>query len=70
MIFLLAGAATSTALVVLNKIRFPEFNRNMIVDQHPAQIVDSRSLHYDIIFGADFLDKCRITLDYDTNLVQ
>ncbi len=42
----------------------------MIVDQHPALIVDSMSLCYNIIFGADFLDKCVITLDYKNNLVQ
>ncbi len=41
----------------------------MIVDQHPALIVDYTSRCYDMIFGADFLDKCGITLDYDNNLV-
>ncbi len=42
----------------------------MIVDQHPALIIDSMSLHYDIIFGANFLDKCNITLDYENHQVQ
>ncbi len=68
-IFLLAGATTSMAPVVLNEIKFPEFNHKMIVDQHPPLIIDSMSLCYDIIFGADFLDECRITLNYDNNLV-
>ncbi len=58
------------ALVALNRIRFPEFNCNIIVDTHPAFIVDSTSLCYDIIFGADFLDKCGVTLDYDNSIVR
>ena len=66
----LAGATTSTNLVNLSKIRFPEFNRNMVVDNHPALIVSSDTMQYDIIFGADFLDKCGFQLDYDTNQVK
>ncbi len=57
-------------LVALEKIRFPEFNQNMIVDERPALIIDSTNLHYDIIFGSNFLDKCGITLDYENHLVQ
>ncbi len=59
----------SSRLVALHKIRFPEFNCNMIIDEHPALIIDSMSLHYNIIFGADYLDTCEINLDYDNNLV-
>ncbi len=58
------------ALVALEKIRFLEFNRNIVIDKHPALNVQSMNLRYDIIFGADFLDKCGITLDYDTHHVQ
>ncbi len=68
-IFLLVSATTAMALVALNKIRFPEFNHIMVVDKHPLLIVDSMSLWYDIIFGADFLDKCGIALDHEHNLV-
>ncbi len=64
-IFSLASATISTALVAVTKIRFPKCNHNMVVDEHPSLIIDSMSLHYDIIFGANFLDKCNITLDYD-----
>ncbi len=42
----------------------------MIVNQHPALIIDSTSHRYDIIFGDDFLDKCGITLNYDNKLIQ
>ncbi len=71
-IFSLAGTTKSSDLVdlhTLHKIRFPKFNHNMIINKHLALIVDSTSLCYAIIFGADFLDKCRITLNYDKNLV-
>ncbi len=54
--FLLADTTTSTALMVLENIRFPEFNQNMIVIKHPALIVDSTNLRYDIIFGSNFFD--------------
>ncbi len=66
-IFLLAGETTSTALVALEKIQFPEFNQNIVIDNHLALIVDSMNLQYDIIFGANFLNKCGITLDYDNH---
>ncbi len=60
----------SMALVALEKTKFPEFNQNMIVDEHPALIVDSTSHCNNIIFGANFLNKCGITLDYENNLIQ
>ncbi len=56
--------------MALGKICFPEFNRNIGIDKHPALIVDSTNLRYDIIFGSDFLYKCGITLDYENRQVQ
>ncbi len=53
----------------LTKNWFPEFNCNMVVHEHPALIIDSMSLRYDIIFGVKFLDQCCITLNYDSNIV-
>ncbi len=53
----------------LTKIRFPAFNHNMVVNEYLALVVNFMSLCYDIIFGANFLDKCGITLDSDNNLV-
>ncbi len=41
----------------------------MVINEHPDLVVDSTSLQYDIIFGADFLDQSRFHLDYDNNLV-
>ncbi len=59
----------SSDFVVLQILRFPEFNCNMIIAKHPMHIIDSTSLWYKIIFGADFLDKCRISFDYENNIV-
>ncbi len=58
------------ALVALQKIRLPEFNQNIVIDKHPALIIDSMNLHYNIIFGADSLDKCNITLNYENHQLQ
>ncbi len=67
-IFSLARTFTPTNLVALHKIRFPEFNCIMVVNVHPALIVDSTSQSYVIIFGADFLNKCGFQLNHDNNL--
>ncbi len=42
----------------------------MAVNKHPALVVDSKSLQYNIIIGANFLDMCGIQLDYDNYLAQ
>ncbi len=41
----------------------------MVVNNQPALVDDSKSLQYNIIFGANFLNKCRFQLDCDDNLV-
>ncbi len=68
--FSFAGTTTSTNLVNQHKICSHEFNCNIVVDDHPALVIDSKNLQYNIIFGANFLDKLRFQLDYDNNLVQ
>ncbi len=42
----------------------------MVIDAHPAHIVDSGDLHHNIIFGVILLDKCCFHLDFDQNLIQ
>ncbi len=39
------------------------------INEYFALILDSDSLQYNIIFGADILDKCGFHLDYGNNLV-
>ncbi len=68
-IFHLQDPLSPPTLLPYIKFDSLEFNRNMVVDEHPALIVASTNLCYDIIFGADFLDKCGITLDYNANQV-
>ncbi len=43
-VLLLAGATTPMTLVALEKIHFPEFNCNIVIDKHPALIVNSMNL--------------------------
>ncbi len=50
-------------------IHFHEVNCNSVIHEHPVLIVDSNILQYDIIFGANFLDKCGFHLDCDQNLI-
>ncbi len=69
-IFSLVGTTNSTNLVALSNIHFPEFNQNMVIDNHPALVISSETMHYDIIFGANFLDKCGFHLDYNANQVK
>ncbi len=57
-------------LCSFTKISFPEFNCNVVVNENPVLIVAFTSLCYDIIFGADFLDKCGFCLDYNNIFVQ
>ncbi len=54
-----------TNLVALQKICFPELNHYMVVDEHLLLIVDSTILWCDIIFWADFLDRCIFHLEHD-----
>ncbi len=61
----LSGTTTSTNLVMLTKICFTEFNQNIVINEHFALIVDSNSIKYNIIFVADFLNKCSFHLDND-----
>ncbi len=67
--FSFAGTTVYSNLVALQKVQYPEFNHNMVVNKHPVLVFNSTSLLYGIIFAADFLDKCGIILDHDNNLV-
>ncbi len=46
-----------SVLVALTRTRFPKFNCNMMVGEHPTRIVGSIILWYGVIFRADFFDK-------------
>lgn len=59
----------STDPIVLAKICFPEFNHNMVIDEHPALIISSYAMSYDIIFDTAFLDIFGFHAYYNANQV-
>ncbi len=65
----LGGKTTSNQAIQLKKISFPEFNGNISIDSQTAYSFD-QSCRYDIIFGADFLDKFGFTINYNNNILQ
>jgi hypothetical protein len=44
-------------MVVLGNLRLPELDKNRNMDQQKALIFDADSCRYDVILGADFLNK-------------
>ena len=51
--------------VHLRDIRLPEFDKNCKISQQKALVFD-KECRYDIIFGADFLTKIGMIIDYRT----
>lgn len=56
-------------LVAFSKIRFLEFKCNMVIDDHPALIVSSDVIRYDINISTNFLDKCSFHRNFYSNCV-
>ena len=48
---------------MLEQLRFPEFNKNIKIEQHEINVFDSNCC-YDIILGGDFLQKTGININY------
>ena len=63
MVNTLAGHMTTEASVTMTGLRLPEFDRNIVIDERKFKIFTG-PCKYDIIFGADFLTKLGIKLDY------
>jgi hypothetical protein len=59
----LAGTCSMKQMVVVRKIRLLEFNKNCVVEEQKALVVDGQ-FKYDVIFGADFLSKTGIDIKY------
>ncbi len=59
---LIAVISQASDMVALSHICFPKFNYNMVIDDHPALIVDSDTMHNDIIFDVNFLNECGFQL--------
>ncbi len=60
---------TFSKAFALDHICFPEFNSNISSDSHIAYVFDP-NCWYDVIFGADFLDKVGFTTIYDNHTMK
>lgn len=69
-VFSIVGTTPSTDLVALSRNFFPDFNQKIVISSHPALIVLSNIMCYDIIFGSKFVDKYPFHLDWDANKVK
>ena len=63
MVNTLAGHMTTEGSVTMTGLRLPEFDRNIVINEQKFKTFNG-PCKYDIIFGADFLKKLGIKLDY------
>ena len=52
-------------MVYLRDLRLPEFDKNRAIDEQKALVFEGKC-RYDIILGADFLEKTGIDIKYST----
>ena len=57
------GTSEASEVVTLRKIRLPDFNNNLQVDEIKALVFNTKT-RYDIILGSDFLLKDGININY------
>ena len=60
----LAGAYASQGSVKLNGMRLPAFDKNRVIATHQFEVFDA-DCRFDIILGADFLEKIGMNLRYE-----
>jgi hypothetical protein len=56
-------------MIVMRKIRLPEFDKNRVVEEQKALVFDGQC-KYDVIFGADFLSKTGIDIKYSLGIIE
>ena len=61
----LAGDFSPKEMVYLRDLRLPEFDKNRAIDEQKALVFEGKC-RYDIILGADFLEKTGIDIKYST----
>ena len=61
----LAGKFHPKEMVYMRDIRLPEFDKNRCVDEQKALVFEGKC-RYDIILGADFLEKVGIDIKYSS----
>ncbi len=65
----LAGTCSTKQMVVMRKIRLPEFYKIDVVEEQKALVFDGLC-KYDVIFGADFLSKTGIDIKYSLRFIE
>jgi hypothetical protein len=65
----LAGTCTAKEMLVMRKIRLPEFGKKRVVEEQKALVFDGQC-KYDVIFGADFLSKTGIDIKYSSGITE
>jgi hypothetical protein len=64
----LSGSRAAKEMVVMRKIRLPEFDKKHVVEEQKALVFDGQC-KYDVIFGADFLSKTGIDIKYSSGII-
>ena len=70
MVNTLTGSYQSSTMVVMRNLRLPELDKNRNIEQQKALIFESETCKYDVILGADFLNKTGIDVKYSTGTIQ
>ena len=60
----LAGNMNTSEVVTMRDVRLLEFNKNRSIEEHKALVFDQENCRYDVILGADFLNKAGMVIDY------
>jgi hypothetical protein len=65
----LAETCSAKQMVVTRKVRLLEFNKNCVVEEQKALVLDGKC-KYNVIFGADFLSKTGIDTKYSSGIIE
>ena len=64
-----AGSFQPRSVVWIRGMRLPEFNKNLIIEEQKAFVFDS-TCRYDVILGADFMNKIGMDILFSTAMVR
>jgi hypothetical protein len=53
----------------MRKIRLPKFDKNCVVEEQKALVLDGQC-KYDVIFGTDFLSKTGIDIKFSSGIIE
>jgi hypothetical protein len=65
----LTGTCSAKEMVVMRKIRLPEFNKNCVVEEQKALVFDGQC-KCNVIFGTEFLSKTGIDINYSSGIIK